>query len=149
MAVSYLTLNGINLDLDGAWRINRSLVRLLGGAKKRNSNIPMPYVHGRVAYTPWRDQVVYDLELNVFGKKDSVGAAHASVEAGKLENLAYLYDMIGEDEGITMPAVLHLATGNRSADAQVANWLPVDLGAMAVITFDLIVPAGAFSAVAS
>lgn len=141
--MSHLVLNSINTDIPGAWRIDRSLGRLLAAPPKRDRNEPMAYVDGTVPDDQFFDPGVYDLTMNVRGERDATGAAHGSFSAGLIENLLYLRTNIFMVKTL-MPAVLHLdGNGTLVGDVQTANEVIADLGGYAVITFDLIVPDGA------
>lgn len=146
MATLYLTLNGIDLNRRGFCTVDRSLIRLLGGASTVDVNQKLPYVPGRVSFDQIIDQTVYDLEALVEGKRTYAGVAHTDEVDGKVANLTYLRTNIADPAATTMTAVLHTAAGNITVDAQVANWIVGrDNGASAKVAFDLIVPAGAFA----
>jgi hypothetical protein len=145
MATFYLTLNSVNLNRPGFCRINRSLIRLLGGPALSDVNQKVPYVDGHHAFDQLIDQTIYDLEAVVEGKVNQSGSPHADPIDGKVTNLVYLRDTIGTPANLTMPAVLHTSVEDISVDAQVANWMVArDEGYSAIVTFDLIVPRGAF-----
>jgi hypothetical protein len=146
---TYLEVDGLSLNIAGAWHINRSLLRLLGGAAKRLEHTTFPYVAGQVAYQPYLDLSVFDLELVVKGDNNVHGTPYADKIAGKIANLVYLRNNLFDLTDITVAATLYMDTGNMTADVQVANAVPVDLGATALVTFDLIVPAGRFEPVGS
>lgn len=140
-----LDLNSISLDKPGAWHAGRSLARLLAAAPKRGENPDLPYFDGRpVVGDQYDDQAVHDLSLNVQGFKDYAGSTHASHSAGLIANTLYLRTNIFSVK-TTMPAVFHLPSGDLTATVQVRNEVVSDLGGVFVITFDLIIPAGAFA----
>lgn len=139
-----LDLNSISMNKPGAWNAGRSLASLLQAADKRGDNLLLPYVPGRVSLDQEDDQSVRDLSLVVQGFKDHAGATHSSHSAGLIANALYLRTNIFSVK-TTMPAVFHTSSGDLSATVQVRNDVVTDIGGVFVITFDLIIPAGAFA----
>lgn len=85
----YVTINGVDLALDGAWVVVDP-TPLLGQAPMRGQDRVIPGSAGRKARARVRDAWDVLLELFVFGEKDQNGAAHASKRAGLRDNLSYL-----------------------------------------------------------
>jgi hypothetical protein len=141
MAV-YLVVNSISLNIAGAWSLNRSLIRMFGGSSKRLHHQTMPYVHGDIAYPTYHGLTVIDLELVVKGKNGPTGTPFADEVEGKLTNLLHLKDNLWDLTGLPLPGELHIGDEVRVADMQVANAVPADFGATALVTFDLLIPAG-------
>lgn len=145
MATLYLTLNSIDCNRTGFFTIDRSLIRLFGGPATVDVNQKVPYVDGREPFPQLIDQTVYDLEGLVEGKRTYGDTPHGDQVDGKVANLVYLRQQIGTPNSATIVAVLHTAAEDITVDAQVANWMVAkDEGTSAKVTFDLIVPAGAF-----
>lgn len=146
MTTTTLTVNGIDLYKPGAWELDDSIVRIppLGGKKKRSTNQPMPYVHGDIPGPQWLGPAVCDLVLEVFGELDHAGASHPDIATGKRANLLYLSENLDSVDSITMAGVLTMDSDDYVADVQIENWTTVNNDALAVVTFDLIIPAGTF-----
>jgi len=143
VTIFYLEVDGLSLKLDGAWQIDRSLSRLKGGPPKRGQNTIVPGVAGRLDNPKRLDEGVYDLVMLVKGRKDRLGAPYADEVAGKILNLDYLETRLYEPTG-TLAAVLYMPDAStQTGDVQFDNWtVAKDEGAVATVTFDLIVPAG-------
>ncbi len=146
MAVG-LTIAAQALDIDGAWKHNRSLRRLRSSVRSRGDNRLIPNLAGRRAYPVQRDEVVVDLELIVFGRNNSAGTPYANTLAGLDTNLAYLDDWVaGLMDGTTSTYAASLETPDGTtytADVQVLNWnIAQEHGTVAVVGYDLRVPAG-------
>lgn len=142
----YLKLDSISTQIEGAWQINRSLLRLLGGPAKRGQNRILPTVAGRTANTKRPDQTIYDLEMLVKGNKNHLGVSYPDAIEGKAMNLRFLQVRYGEAQGL-LPAVLYLPDDSTlEADVQVDNWEVVaDNGVSAMVAFDLVLVAGVWT----
>lgn len=139
-----LDINGISMNKDRAWQVRGSMARLLAAPPKRRPDVTLPYVDGRPSFDQYYDQAVHDLAVDVYGFKDSSGSAHANRWDGMIANALYLRTNVFSLKGL-VPAVLHLSSGDLTADVQVANDQVSDIGGALVITFDLIIPEGQFS----
>lgn len=143
MSTLYLEVEGVSLHKPGAWRIRRSLIRLLGGPAKRGENTLIPTRDGRDPNPLRVDQTIYDLEMLVEGRLNGSGTPYADEIDGKVTNLLYLRNLLAVPEG-ELDAVLYLPSGSPlTAAIQITNWVVVnDEGTSAVVTFDVVVPAG-------
>ena len=139
-----LDINGVSMNKDRAWQVRLSMARLLASPPTRNNNQLLPYADGQVAMDQWYDQAVIDMAVDVYGFKDSAGAAHSNRFDGMVANALYLRTNVFSVKGL-VPAVLHLSSGDLTADVQVRNDQVSDIGGALVITFDLIIPEGQFS----
>lgn len=143
-----LTIDGVSLNVPGAWHVNRSLIRLMGGPKTRGENTRIPNVPGVVPNPQRIDETIYDLELVVRGKNNASLTPWSDEIVGKFENLGYLQNALAIPDGSTYKAAsLLLPTGDTQfADVQVLNWqVAADHGVTAIVTFDLLVLDGAFA----
>jgi len=147
MAVG-LTIASQSLDITGAWEHNMSLTRLIGTAQSRGSNRLIPNNAGRTAYAILRDEVIVDLELEIYGVKNSAGAAHANEFDGLTANMAYLYDFVldgmASGAAATRAATLELPNSRTfTADVQILNWRVVRQDVLvAYVSYDLRIPGG-------
>jgi hypothetical protein len=144
----YLELDSLSMQIPGAWQINRSLLRLLGGPVKRGENVMVPGVPGRDDVPRLPDETVYDLELLVRGLNDHTAAPFGDEIEGKVTNLRYLQGRFGEEDG-TIGAELYLPDGTSlTGTVQVINWMvAADQGAVATVTFDLVLVDGVWTPV--
>lgn len=138
-----LEVDGLSLLIDGAWQVNRSLLRLMSGPAKKGENTSIPGLAGRLDNEHLADETPYDLELLVKGRNNHAGVPYADDVAGKILNLKYLRTRLAEPTG-TFAAELTLPDASTlTGDVQVANWMVArDDGAVATVTFDLIVLQG-------
>ncbi len=146
-----LTIDSQSFDVPGAWEHNTSIARLLVNARGRGESITMPYVPGRVAYPVRRDEIIVDLELEVYGDVDHAGAPHADEYVGLADNLLFLQDFANDRmEGTaTYPAVLTVGTRTFEADVQILNMLLMQHRITAAyVSYDLRIPAGRWTEVA-
>lgn len=149
MAVG-LTIDSQSLDIVGAWEHDLSLGRLLGAVQTRGENRLIPNLVGRRAYLMRPDEVVVDMQLEVYGDKDSAGAAHANVYAGLSANLVYLREFVlGTYAAATQTAVLEVPGGDQfTTEVQILNWQIANHGVtVARIIYDLRIPSGTWTEV--
>lgn len=151
MAVG-LTVDGQSLDIDGAWEHDLSLGRLLGSVRTRGSNRRVPGAQGVIARPLRKDEVVVDLQLEVYGSKDETGAAHADYFAGLSDNLIYLREWVeGLADGSTetYTALLEVPGGRQfTTDAQIINWQVARHDVtIAYVSYDLRIPSGTWTEV--
>lgn len=147
-----LTIESQSLDIDGAWRHNRSLRRVLSTIETRGDSRIVPTVDGRTPYLLRRDEAVIDLELMVFGLNDQASTPYADVIEGLHANLAYLTDFVVTGlANVTLGAVLELTDGTTyESEVQILNWhIMKDDGTKAVVSYDLRVPSGVWTESAS
>ena len=149
MAVG-LTIDGQSLDIEGAWKHNRSLRRLRSTAASRGDNRIIPGTAGRTAYPVLRDEVIVDLELIVSGSNDAAGTPHASLIAGLDENLAFLDDWMRDHmdgSAATYTATLETASGTTyTTPVQILNWQVASEHAVQVVmSYDLRIPSGTWT----
>lgn len=145
-----LTLDSILLDRvgDWSWHHNRSLLRLLADVATRGENTLIDGVAGEDPNVVRTAQVVYDLELLVFGAIDHDGDPHPNQTEGLAANLIYLREQIGRPpSSATVSASLAVPGGGTyTTSAQVLNWqLARDDGVALVIAYDLRVPSGVWT----
>lgn len=150
--MSGLTIDSQSFDIEGAWKHNRSLRRLRSTVATRGESIAMPYVAGRTAFPTRPDEVVVDMELMVFGIRDSAGSLHTDRLAGLDENLAYLEDFVlDHTDGTTTTWTATLETPSArtwTAEVQILNWqILQENGVQVVIGYDLRIPAGRWTEV--
>ena len=144
---SWLEISSVPLATP-AWEL-ADLTPLIDGPAVKGGDRDLP--HGTAVPYPRRPTItVADLPLSVFGDRDWEDVAYADIEVGFLTNLAYLranvVDPLTTGDG-TRPAVLHLPTGNLSADVTVISPLglsPFD-GVAARGVLRLSIPTGAFA----
>ena len=146
MAVG-LTIDGQSLDIEGAWKHNRSLRRLRSTITTRGENQAVEGVPGTSDYPVIRHETVVDLELMVFGRNNAAGTPHASLLAGLDTNLAFLDDWVADHTDgstSTYAATLETASGaSFTADVQIINWQIAQENAVQVVmSYDLRVPSG-------
>lgn len=149
MAVG-LTIDGQSLDIEGAWKHNRSLRRLRSTASSRGENRIIPGTAGTTAYPVLRDEVVVDLELIVSGSNDRLGAPYASLVAGLDSNLDYLDDWMRahmDGSAATYTASLETANGTTyTTPVQILNWqVAAEHGTQVVMSYDLRIPSGTWT----
>lgn len=145
-----LIVDGQSLDIPGAWKHNRSLRRLRDTIASRGENRVISKVPGRRAYAPILDQTIVDLELDVFGRKDSAGIDHADTLDGLDENMDYLSDWVRahiDGATATWPATLETKSGRTySGNVQLRNWqVAQEEVTKVVIGYDVIIPAGTWT----
>ena len=150
MAVG-LTIAGQSLDIDGAWKHNRSLRRLITTFEAKGDNGPKPGQAGATAFPILPGEMIVDLELMVYGRNDGTGTPHASMLAGLDENLAYLCAWargLADGTTDTYAASLEVNGGQTfTADVQVLNWrIAAENVTQVVISYDLRIPSGIVAA---
>lgn len=142
-----LTIDSQSFDVPGAWEHTTSIARLIATARGRGDNQPMPYLTGRPAHRLWLDEIVVDLELEVFGDVDSTGTPHADEYIGLEDNLLFLMDFVADrmsSTDATVPATLETHGGRMfTADVQILNLQLVRHAiTVAYVSYDLRIPAG-------
>ena len=145
-----LTFDSQSLDIDGAWKHNRSLRRLRSTVQTRGESRLIPKVAGRKAYPLLLDEVVVDLELMVFGRNNAAGTPHLDRLAGLDDNLAFLDDFVRDRANgttATYTAALETASGRTfETEAQILNWQVADENAVQVVmSYDLRIPSGTWT----
>ena len=149
MAVG-LTIDSQLLDIEGAWKHNRSLRRLRSTIATKGENGPKPGQHGTTAYGVLLDEVVIDLELIVFGANNAAGTPHADVITGLDTNLAYLDDWVRDHANgttSTWTASYEAPNGTTyTTGVQVINWqIAQENATQVVIGYDLRIPSGTWT----
>lgn len=142
-----LTIDSQSFDIPGAWKHNRSLRRLRSTIVTRGDNRKVPGPPGTYANPTRRDEVIVDLELMVFGQRNSLGAPHMNVLAGLDENLLYLEEFVHDHtngETAAWPAVLETPSGRTfETDVQILNFQIAQENAVQVVVgYDLRIPSG-------
>lgn len=141
-----LIIDAQPFDLEGFCEHNASIGRLLVTASSRGGNRRLPNLAGRRPYPIQVDEVVVDLELEVFGDVDHAGVAYADPFVGLSDNLLFLQDFVLDRMGAaaTVPAVLNVDGGRTfEADVQILNLqLARHAITMAYVSYDLRIPAG-------
>lgn len=132
-----LTVNGVSLRQPGVWAVDQSLVSLLEPGDRRGEVVLMPYVDGGTAFPRRRAPSVYDLSMFVWGTGDTL-----------MTRLTTLRTTVFDVDLSVTPTVAAtltgLSIGTLEAEVQPANVVYAITGGGANVTFDLIVPAGAF-----
>lgn len=85
----YITINGVDLALDGAWEL-MDPTPLLAEGPARGANRVIPGQDGAVYRTKKRDVWRDVLPMDVFGDKDFAGVAHSNYRDGMRDNIEYL-----------------------------------------------------------
>lgn len=85
----FITINSLELALDGAWVVIDPTV-FLGEASYRGQDRIVPGTAGRTARTRVRDSWDVVAQMYVFGKKDKDGLAHADERLGVRDNVETL-----------------------------------------------------------
>jgi hypothetical protein len=145
-----LTIAGQSLDIAGAWNHNRSLRRLRDTVVTRGENRLIPKVAGRRAYAQMLDEMVVDLELQVYGTNNAAGTPYGDKLVGLDENLDYLSDWVRsliDGTTATRAATLETKSGaTYTADVQILNWtVAVENVTQVVIGYDLRIPSGVWT----
>ena len=145
-----LVVAGQSLDIEGAWKHNRSLRRLRDTIVTRGESALIPKVPGRRGYAPMRDEMVVDLELMVMGTNNAAGTPYVDRLDGLDTNLDTLTDWVnGLTDGSTATWPATLTTKNDStytADVQVLNWMVAEENVtQVVISYDLRIPSGVWT----
>lgn len=146
-----LTIDSQSLDIEGAWKHNRSLRRLRSTIRTRGESRLVPNVAGRSAYTVLADEVIVDLELMVYGTNNAAGTPYADPVEGLTDNLITLEDFVlarvDAGSAATLPATLELPGARTfTANVQILNWgIAQENGANVVIGYDLRIPAGVWT----
>lgn len=84
-----VSVNGLDLTIDGAWKLVDP-TPLLGEAAYRGDDRTAPGVAGRSARPRVRDGLEVQLDMYVFGEKDSAGSAHSDLRLGLRDNIRKL-----------------------------------------------------------
>ena len=132
-----LTINGVDMRQPGIWVVDESLVRLLAPGDRRGEIVPMPYVDGGIAFPRRRAASTFDLSMFVWGSGDTLMTRLMTLRAS-------VFDVDLSVTPTVTATLTGLSTGTLEAEVQPANVVYAITGGGANVTFDLIVPAGAF-----
>jgi hypothetical protein len=146
----YLTVNSIDLFVDGAWRA-ASLAALLDAPAVRGADQGLWRATGRRGRRRYVDESVRTIPLHVFGMNDHAGVAHSDPRMGLVANAEYLQANLGigsssGDGSVT--CVWHRRdSSTKTFSAYVVGLVGFRKQApiWATTTLDLVVPAGAIS----
>lgn len=150
MADEYLELNGVALNIAGAWRA-ASLAPLLDDSPLHGTNLFLPGATGRRARLRRRDESVRTIPLHVFGINNVSGTPYADRKLGLVINAEYLKANIGTAStatGSLVTATWHRTDGStKTAQVQVGplNGFVKQAPYWATTTFDLVIPLGVFA----
>lgn len=146
-ATEYLEVNAIALATP-AYRVI-SLAPLLGLAPTRGQDLLLPYANGRVGRRRRLDEQILTFGLHVMGQRSRTNTIYTDPQMGLVTNSEYLKANLGVAvSGITVPAIWHRRDGTTKTANVIVQGLvqwQKNSPTWAVTTFDLVVPAGAFT----
>lgn len=154
MPAETVTINSINLNVDGAWRV-RDFTPLYGRGPARGRDLLLPSAAGETARARRRGAWTFSLEMLIFGSVDGQTSSPASDERATCgDNVDYLRDnlLAPYASGDATVGLVHTRTDSTTRSGDVVG---VDLllaphdgapGRVMRASLVLVVPAGQFTA---
>lgn len=119
MADSFVTINGLRLDVPGFATVD-DLTPLQRRARKRGTNFTSDGVTGTTFQPKVADELPVLLQVLVFGMNNHLGVAHPFARAGFQANYDHIHDTcVAASDLALVPLVLTLDDGTtRTADVE-------------------------------
>lgn len=142
-----LRIDSQSFDIEGAWKHNTSIRRLRSTIATKGENTPKPGEDGATEHPVLKREVVVDMELMVFGRKNNLGVAYIDALSGLDENLAYLEDWVydhTDGTAVSYLAQLESVSGRTfETNVQILNWqIAQENTVQVVVSYDLRIPSG-------
>lgn len=146
MADSFVTINGLRLDIAGFATVD-DLTPLQRRARKRGSNFTSDGVAGTTFQPKVPDELPVLLQVVVFGVNDAAGVAHTHPRAGFQANHDAIYDTcVAASDDALVPLVLTLDDGTtRTGNVECLSFEPNRFGNTRDVwagPLEIVIPAG-------
>jgi len=144
----YITINSVQLALDGAWRIIDPTPFLAEGRYRGRDRV-VPGTAGAVKRARVLGPLGVVAAMHVFGVKDETGTTYADQRLGLRDNIAYLRGQLLPPYGSNSVTIVHTFSdaATRSGtcivnELRVASTFEFGAGKAAVVTLDVTVLEG-------
>lgn len=144
----FVTINSVELALDGAWRVIDP-TPLLGQGGFRGDDRLVPGVGGATKRPRVQAPLDVLLRMHVFGEKDETGTAHTVKRLGLRDNMEYLRSQLLPPYASDSVPIVHTfsdaatRTGNCIVnELRVVSTFEFGAGRAAVVAMDLVVLEG-------